>query len=320
MPDVASVHIDRALSDLSIQYKNTGYVGETLSPVVSVAKESDRYFVYGKQNFVVPDAIRKPRAETREISFTLSQDYYHCEEYGFHTLIDDRERDNADEALDPDMDSTQYLTDMLQLHEELLVASKVFDPDDEDWDGYETTHFASLNQAWENIETAVPRLDIYYGRYIVFRDSRKEANHLFLPVEVSYRLSQMEQIDQLRKYTDPNLVTNSGLPSVLFGLKVVECQTSYINSAEGDSAEDMVETFGTNVVIAYIAPGRPTRKTLTFMLTFQRQPNQVRRWREEKKKSDAIEVSNLKDRKIVAPACGFVYSNTINTWQTAPSA
>lgn len=44
----------------------------------------------------------------------------------------------------------------------------------------------------------------------------------------------MAMIDELRKYTDPGLLRESGLPPVLWGLKVLESEASYDASPDGD--------------------------------------------------------------------------------------
>jgi hypothetical protein len=125
-------------------------------------------------------------------------------------------------------------------------------------------------------------------------------------------MAQMEQLEELRKYTDPGLLTDSGLPPKIFGLKVVECQSTYDAAAEGVT-EDFTETWGTNVVVAYINPKSMGRKTLTFSLSFQTRPFRTRKWREEKRESDVVETTHIYDSKIVAPACGFVYSSVMTS-------
>lgn len=307
-----AVHIDKALSTLSLAYRNASYCADTISPPIVVNKESDRYYVYGKENFRIPSALRRDKSETNEISWSLSTDSYYCEEYGYHSLISDREKANADDPLNMEQDTTEYLTETLMLDREYRAANLVLDSTSTQWGTYAATHFNNLALAWDDLAGADPRGDITHAKFVVYLDSRRKANHIFLPVEVAMQLTKMEQLEELRKYTDPGLVLDSGLPPKIFGLKVVECESAYDASAEGVT-EDMTETWGTNVVIAYINPKSTGRKTLTFSLTFQNRPFRVRKWREEKRESDIVEVTHLYDTKIVAPACGFVYTNSMTS-------
>lgn len=312
MPTISAVHIDRALSNLSLYYRNASYCADVISPAVNVAKESDKYFIYGKENFKIPPALRQDKAETEEITYSLSTDSYFCEEYGYHELISDRERANSDDALRPDIDATEHITECLLLDREYRVSSLILDSTNTQWGAYSTTHFSNLALAWDDKAAADPRGDFYYAKFQIFLDSRRQASHVFLPVEIAYRLAQMDQVDELRKYTDPGLLTNSGLPPMIWGLKVIECQSTYDRAFEG-LAPAFTETWGTNVVFAFINPNPMGLKTLTFALSFQARAFEVRKWREEKRRSDAIEVTHLYDSHIVAPACGFVYTNAITS-------
>lgn len=308
----SQVHIDRALSNISLFYRNPSYCGDVIAPAVTVAKESDRYFVYGTEHFRIPPALRADKAETSEIAFSLSSDSYLAEEYGYHELVSDRERANSDDALRPDIDATEHLTESLLLDREYRIANTVLDNTNPGWGNWASSHFANLSLAWDNKATADPRGDFYAAKYQIFVDSRRKANTVFLPTEVAYRLAQIEQVDELRKYTDPGLMTDSGLPPKVWGLKVVECESTYDSAGEGTTAS-FVETWGNNVVFAFINPNPVSLKTLTFALTFQSRPFEVRKWREEKRRSDVLECTHIYDSKIVAPATGFVYTNTITT-------
>lgn len=311
MPGVSGVHIDRALSNLSLYYKNVGLVADVISPTVRVVHESDKYFVYGRENFRMPPSIRADRSETKEITYSLSTATYFCEEYGYHELISDRERANSDEALRPDIDTTEHLTDCLQLDKEYRIANNILNSSSGQWGDYSSTHFQSLAYAWDDKDQADPRSDIYHAKYMVFVDSRRQASDMMLPVQVSYMLAQMAQVDELRKYTDPGLVTNSGIPTVLWGLRIHECQSSYDSSLEGVNPS-FSETWGNNVVIFYRNPAPISLKTLTFAVTLTSRPFEVRKWREEKKRCDCIETTHIWDARIIAPACGFVYTTTVS--------
>jgi hypothetical protein len=317
MPGLTGVHIDRELSNVSVKFKNPSFMADVIAPPVTVKKESDRYWVYGKENFRIPFAVRADKAMTQEITHTLTTEAYVCQEYGFHTLVSDRERENADEGLGPDIDATELVTDCLLLDKEYRTANYVLDSTNPDWQpggaAYNTSHFTNLDAAWDDRIGADPRADIYYGRYVIYRDARVQPNSIFLPVEVSMRLAQMDQIDELRKYTDPGLVTNSGIPGILYGLKVYECQASYNGAEEASTTSSFTEVFGNNVLMSYIRPGGISIKSLTFALSFQKQAFQTRKWREERRKADAIEVGHIYTTKIIAPACGFVMTNTITS-------
>lgn len=45
------LHQDQALTNISIKYKNAKYVGTEILPELPVKKESDVYFIYGREAF-----------------------------------------------------------------------------------------------------------------------------------------------------------------------------------------------------------------------------------------------------------------------------
>lgn len=308
MPSIGAVHIDKALSNISLFYRNASYCADVIAPAVNVAKESDKYYVYGKENFRIPPALRADKAETKEIAYSLSNESYFCEEYGYHELVSDRERGNSDDALRPDIDATEHLTECLLLDREYRVSNLILDSTNAQWGDYSSTHFMNLGAQYDDKAGADPRGDFYYAKFQIFLDSRKVASHAFLPVEIAYQMAQMDQVDELRKYTDAGLLTDSGLPPKVWGLKIVECASTYDRAAEGNVAS-FSETWGNNMVIAFINPNMMGLKTLTFALTFQTRAFEVRRWREEKRRSDVLETTHVYDSKIVSAPCGFVYTN-----------
>ncbi len=46
-PTMNDMHIDSAMTQVSIQYKNATYIAEQIFPVVQVEKVSDFYFIKG---------------------------------------------------------------------------------------------------------------------------------------------------------------------------------------------------------------------------------------------------------------------------------
>ena len=44
-PTMSDVHIDAALSELSIAYKNKSFIADQVFPLVTVEKQSDKYYV-----------------------------------------------------------------------------------------------------------------------------------------------------------------------------------------------------------------------------------------------------------------------------------
>ena len=94
MPEVSQVHIDVALTNVSVEYRNAAFVAEQIAPPVSVKKQSGKYFVYDpeREAFRQTDDKRAPGAEANEVGFALSTDSYYAEDHALEAAIPDEER------------------------------------------------------------------------------------------------------------------------------------------------------------------------------------------------------------------------------------
>ena len=123
MPEVSQVHIDTALTNVSVAYRNRDYIADDVAPPIAVRKQSDKYFVYDPEREFMratPDA-RAPGAEANEVDFALSTDSYFCEDHALEAAIPDEERENADPPLQPDVDRAELLADKIALNREIAL-------------------------------------------------------------------------------------------------------------------------------------------------------------------------------------------------------
>ena len=83
MPDVANVHTDAILSNISQKFSNAAFVGLQMLPVVQVKKESDKYYKYNSKadRFRVPDTLRAPKTESKQVDWKVTTGTYQCEEH-----------------------------------------------------------------------------------------------------------------------------------------------------------------------------------------------------------------------------------------------
>ena len=90
MPTLSSVHVNAALSNVAIGYKNQQFVMGNIFPVVNVAKESDYYHIWTQADiFRNEAAVIRPGALAPRGGFSLSNTTYTAEEYGFAWPIPD---------------------------------------------------------------------------------------------------------------------------------------------------------------------------------------------------------------------------------------
>ena len=328
-----AMHIDRPLTNWSLRYPNGTMIGDSVMPRIPVKNETDKYFVYGRQNFRLNKSdIRKDAADPNfvdSISYTTAS--YQTEEHELADLIGDRARENADPPIALDIDKQQNLTEKIMLYREkrisdlygTLASWSTVDPltntvggidiqssggATKQWDYVSgATVFNSDDPAW-NIEAIID-----HGKQAIMSAIGKDPNVIIIPRQISRVMKKDTRLRSQIQY-NPNpwnqILVDGELPDTLYNLQVFEPSCIYDSSEEGQAFSG-ASVWGNNIILLYLAPNPMQIKSVTAGFTFQKSPRIVKRWREEKKKADGIEVFENLVEKIVSPYCGFVIKNPI---------
>lgn len=321
MPAVGQVHIDQALTAISVQYRNSVYVADSVFPIAPVGKRSDKYFLYRREDFLsasplgasgVPLSLRRPGAEAAEVDYAVSTATYFAEEYAYRGIVTDAEAAASDNPLQPDTDQTIQLTERLMLDNEVMVAAIAGKRAN-----YPAAHKAALTgggsgTSWAQYASANsnPLNDIKNGKVAVIKAIGREANAMVLTVDAARTLADAPQIRDLVKYTHADALTTSGLPKVVRGLTVLEGAAQRNTAAEGAAytggnvwqADD-----GTAMALIFHRQVTPSLRSVSFGYTFEAPDDatgtrgfSVRRWRDEKRKGTLIECAFLRDWRLIA--------------------
>jgi len=307
MVDPTRVHIDAALSNLSIQYKNAALIAEQVAKILSVAKKSDKYFVYGKEAFKRRDTSRRPGGESNEAHLKVSQDNYACERHDLKDIVTDEVRSNADAPLNPEADTTEFLTDLILLDLEYAVAAAYTATA-----SYTNSNYTTLSgtSQWSDYANSTPLTNIKSAKAVIRKLIGREPNAIIFGGDVAETLSLHPDIKELRKYTDPNLLTSAGLPPKILGLKVFEGKATQNIAYEG-LTESMSYIWGKHAIVLFLQE-RVGIKTLAPWITIRQQGfRRTKKWREEKREGDMIEVSDCFVVKEVADECAYLIASAI---------
>ncbi|PKO17125.1 hypothetical protein CVU37_10015 [candidate division BRC1 bacterium HGW-BRC1-1] len=303
MPDPTTVHIDAALTSVSVAFRNNEFIAEQVAPTVPVRKQSDRYFVLDPDKMAQRETLdhRAPGAEAREVDFALSSDSYYCEDHALETAIPDEERDNADLALQPEIDRTEFLTEKILLNREIQLETTlrtnthVEELEVEDsggWAGETSNPFANLDAAGMRIMSGIQR----------------RPNTLVVGYAVFDILRNHPRIIERVQHCMPGVVTTD-LLAQLFDLDRVVVGRAMKNSAPLGRSPDMHPVWGSDHVYLMYVPQRAGLKQPAAMYTFAwngagggvgRDGTVVERWREDRRKADMIRVQKYYDHKVIA--------------------
>lgn len=306
-----NLHIDQALTNISVGYRPTGFIADIVAPVIKVQKESDKFYVWNREDaFRSYDDILAPGAEARAIDFTLSNDSYFAEEYGLKTRIVWRDLDNADSVLKLEMNKTRKLKDTLLVGREKRVAT-LFTTLATFAAGLSTT-YSGVSQ-WNN--------GSYVGDPILEIDNAKEAvrlacgfypNVIIIGAAVVPVLTNNAKYREHYKYTAADVAGN-GLPPVLRGMKVLVPGAINTTSNEGAASPTTADLWGKNLILAYVnLNNEPMTDDFSLAYTFRSQDYQTRKYNVDAQRSQYIETTNLEAVKIVSNVAGYLIKAVIN--------
>ena len=126
----SSVHLDQPLTNLTIAYvqDQTNFIADKVFPTVGVQKQSDKYYIYDRDNMNRTGDVKAlaPRTEVNRIGMSLSTDSYYADVYGLGMDFDQQTLANEDAALDIRSAGATTLVNRLLIHREEQFASTFF--------------------------------------------------------------------------------------------------------------------------------------------------------------------------------------------------
>jgi len=306
--NVKDLHIDAALTNLSVSYAPTGFIADMIAPITTVSKESDKYYVWDRaDSFRTYDDTLAQGAVARTIDFNLSTDAYFAEEYGLRTRIVWREMDNADVALRLEQSKTKKLKDSLLLSREKRVANLLRSTSSYT-SGLSTTY--SGTSQWNNASYAGDVIrEIDLAIEAVRQASGTSPNMIVIPAAVVPVLTNSTSFRDHYKYT-VNDISGTGLPTTLRGLRVVVPGAQNTTSNEGAATASVGDIWGKDLLIAYV-DGTDALDSFTLAKTFRAQDYMTRKYDVEAERSTYIETTAVETVKVVSNVAGYLIKSVI---------
>lgn len=308
MPLRKDVHIDKALSNISLKYGNEAYISQMLCPNVPVKHETDKYYIYGREHFQLPEARRSQGAPANQIDYNVTNAAYQLYKYSLKKLVTDDEKNNADQALRPEIDATEYLTDLIMLRREYEAAKTINTTTA--WNA--STSLAAANQFSANTTVSNPMPYFHTAAATLVKQSGKHPNVASFSYAVFNALVDHVSVVERVKYTS-DVVTEKILSSLFNCGKVLVGKAIY-NSAKEGATESMAEVWGDDSFIAYVEPSPGLMKaSALYCLTQQAygNPYKVKKWYDDDLEGTFVEVTTKFTHKVVSNLCGYLIKDCL---------
>lgn len=206
-PTVADVHVNAALTDISVAYiqENDNYIADKVFPMVPVVHKSDVYFVFSKDDFLRDEAQQvADAAESAGTGFNLAEQNYSCKTWGVHKDVGDQVRANQDPAIDIDVTTTKFITQKQMIRRDNLFVSSYMKTSVWGTDITGTaggTPGSSTPPKWSDDANGDPFTDIAAGQQTILQNTGLEPNVLVVGFPVYQALRKHPLVIDRVKYT-----------------------------------------------------------------------------------------------------------------------
>ena len=313
IPTSNQVHIDVGLSDVSVKFRNGTFQAENFLRPKLVSKISDKIWVYGKESFNLVNDLRAPGTRGAQTDWSLSTIAYLSNEHSQIGSIPDENRDNADAPLSLEIDTTEILTEKIQLRLEYDTAAIFTASGSYDSSLYEDLS-AGGNVQWSD-PNSDPIGDIEAAKVLVMEACGKEPNVMLLGHQVKIALKNHPKIVARFSYngraqSEPVKVTDAML-SDLFDFDEVLDASALVNSANEAASTSLSYVWGKNAILA-VRPEAMGLKTLALgTIVRLRGYRLTETWYQQPEKTTFVRVMDHYQPFSISKLAGFLFSNAI---------
>jgi hypothetical protein len=304
MPQRSQLHVDKLLSNVSVQYKNEEYIADKICPVVPVEKDSDKYRIYDK-NWRIPEAKRAPKGLAKEFQFNYSLASYSVDYNALKDYVGvDEERNNDQGSVRADC--VENLTDALLRVREDRVASL-----------YTTSNWSlnvslSAGAKFSDATTTSNPIPVYdTAAATIIANSGKTPNHGWITHAGLIALKNHPSVLDRVKYTSSNITEDMlasliGIPAgQLFVAKAQK------NTAAEGVADSNSNFFGSASFIGWKS-NSPSLRAPSCVYNFEVSEPRVKTWIDsERNDAEGIEVQMKDVPKVVASLTGYLINGVV---------
>lgn len=311
MPETKQLHIDATLSNLSVKYRNETMLAPLLLPLVKVGKRADKFFKYKKEDsYKLADDKIGPKSLPNEIDWGVSEENYSVKDHALGDWLPQELIDNADNPLQPEVDTNDFLNLLLDIAQEKRVSDVVFAAGT-----YPTGNKVQLSgtSQWGG-SADDPINDVLMAVESCF----VRANTLIFGQEAWQKFRALpEVLDAVkggtRQQASPGgLATASEVASLLEVENVLVGRGRYISTKEGQTPT-YTRLWGKHCAAMYVEKN-PGIKSITFGVTFVEMLRQTQRDFDPKrgiKGAHYIKVACNSDEKVIASDLGYFIQDAV---------
>lgn len=325
-PTPGDRHVNGPMTQFSEAYIQAaeGFVARRVFPEIFVEKKSDVYFKYSMADFYRDEMKKRaPRTEAAEIGYRLTTGTYDCEKWAAKTLISDDERANNDAPLNPDVDASEFLAQVALIRRERDWATNFFAGSV--WTGDQTGVASSptTNQflQWNDVD-ADPVNDISAQQAVILKRTGYKPNKFVCGFETWLEIKNNPTVRALisgaASPTTPAIVTKNAFAAMIECDEILVMEGVYNSALEGLAASNAF-IGGKSALLVYAPRTASLRQPSGgYSMIWRAFGNgvspsgaRIKKYREEGKESDVVEIQAAFDHVQVAADLGVYFASAV---------
>lgn len=258
----SQVHLDAPLTNLTLAYlqDQSVFIADKVFPTVDVDKQSDKYYIYDRENFNRSGQrnLLAPRTRPERVGMSISNDNYFADVWGLATDFDEQTLANEDAALEIRSMGAQMLLHNMLIDREKDFVTNYFSTGvwTTEWDG--NTNGAATGTDvvhWDDYTNSTPITDVRdMARTVQLASGGFKPNTMVVSKVV--RDTLIDHPDILARLNGGATVSNPALITDAKLAEIFEVQNFYVLEAiENTAAEGATESNsfigGKHALLAY---------------------------------------------------------------------
>lgn len=300
MPFKGQLHVDQLLSNVSVKYQSAEFIAMKIFPEVPVIKDSDKYRVY-VPNFRLPQTLKANKGVAQIHYFEASTAGYNLEDHALKDYITEDDQDNFDMG-DLRADTVEELTEVILRR----VEKSTFDL-------FTTTQWSlgvslAATGLW-TLDTVqsnpLPIVDTALAT--VLQNSGYTPNFGVISYGGFNAVKNHQSVVDRIKYTQTAIVTEQILAS-LFGVSEFLVSKAQLDTSDIGRTSTVSPMFTDKCFFGW-KPKKASPKAPSSGYIFRKNVPMVRRWNDDERNAEGIEVRMKYAVKVVASLTGYLINN-----------
>ena len=313
-----NVHIDTALSNLSVAYKQDAsrFVASQVFPDVPVDKQSDEYYEW-LRDFWFRNVMgeKTPGGNAPRHNIGVKTNPYKALGFWLETTLDNDVVANEDAAVNQEQAKTEWLTQQALQHREIKWATAALATSGK-WGTH--TALSGVNR-WDDYDESNPITNTKTALQTIEKNTGAPPNTLVINAEVwDNGLSEHPLILDKYKHTQRGILTQElvaaalGIDRIIVGRAI---RNTAVEKAEGTESFTGAYILGKYALFLNVVPGAGLLQPAAGK-TFNWRPNglgmQIERYDDDRADAEVLRIRDYFDQKITASQYGYSYHTVVS--------